>query len=185
MQITEKRLREIICESIATALKAARKATAKNPTEAQKKAGNYRKGHIRLFGLDITLETPKGTYRTGVDKDGKQWKILMRNDYGYFNRTLGKDGDAVDTFLGPNLKSEKVFVIDQYLSGAFDESKVMLGFDSSAEAKRAYLSNYEPGWTGFKYITEVDIETFKNWLMRGSKQRIPFKKYSSIKQSGK
>lgn len=184
MKITEARLRQMITESILSALKDARKQVNTNPTEKQIKAGNYRKGHLRLYGLDLTIENPKNSYRSGVDKGGKKWKIQMKNDYGYFNRTLGKDGDAVDFFLGPNLKSEKVFVVDQYLSGAFDESKVMLGFDGEAEAKRAYLSNYEAGWTGFKYITEVDIDTFKAWLMRGSKQRIPFKKYKMVKESG-
>ena len=32
------------------------------PTEAQKTAGNYQKGHVRIHGLDVTIENPKGSY---------------------------------------------------------------------------------------------------------------------------
>lgn len=56
----------------------------------------------------------------------------------------------------------------------------MLGFDSSQEAKEAYLSNYEKDWQGFGTITEVDIDTFKEWLYDGAKQRKTFAEYADI-----
>lgn len=40
------------------------------PTQAQKKAGNYAKGHANINGLDISVENPAGSVRRGVDKDG-------------------------------------------------------------------------------------------------------------------
>lgn len=183
MLITEQKLYNIITETIASVLSQERKKVDKNPTEKQKEAGNYRKGHVRIFGLPITIENPKGSYRRGVDKTGKKWKCLMHNDYGYFNTTLGKDGDAVDVFLGSNFKSDKVFVVDQYNGREFDESKVMLGFNTIGEAKKAYLSNYERGWKGLKYITGVKVNVFKEWLTRGRRQRIPFRKYKLTKDN--
>lgn len=176
---------KIINEAAATTLSKARKNVDKNPTDGQKEAGNYRKGHVNILGFQITIENPKGSYRKGKDKDGHEWKTLMHNDYGYFVRTLGKDGDAIDVFIGPNLKSQKIFPIDQFVNGEFDETKVMLGFDNKEEAKAAYLSNYEKDWKGFKYITEVDIDTFKKWLYDGYRQRKPFAKYMSLTESKK
>ena len=176
---------KIINEAAVTTLSKARKIVAKNPTDGQKEMGNYRKGHVNILGFQITIENPKGSYRKGKDKDGHEWKTLMHNDYGYFVRTLGKDGDAIDVFIGPNLKSQKIFPIDQFVNGEFDETKVMLGFDNKEEAKAAYLSNYEKDWKGFKYITEVDIDTFKKWLYDGYRQRKPFAKYMSLTESKK
>lgn len=160
----------------------ARRQVNTHPTEAQCKAENYKMGHLLVHGFDISIENPKGSYRRGKDRNGKEWKTLMHHDYGYFRKTVGKDGDAVDVFLGPNLKSTKVFPIDQYINGQFDETKVMMGFNSKEEAKAAYLSNYDKDWKGFKYITEVDIDTFAKWLYDGHRQRKPFAKYAWLKE---
>lgn len=166
-------------------LKGERKKVNTSPTEGQIKAGNYAKGHITIGGFNITIENPKGSYRKGVDDNGKEWKTLMKNDYGYFTKTLGKDGDAIDVFIGSAIKDNdfKIFPIDQYINGKFDETKVMLGFPDKESAKAAYLANYEKDWKGFKYITEIDIETFKKWLYDGNRQRKPFAKYSEIKKN--
>jgi putative uncharacterized protein (fragment) len=153
------------------------------PTEAQKKAGNYKKGHVKIQGFDITIENPKGTIRKGVDDNGKAWSTEMKNHYGYFKNTEGKDGDHIDVFIGDNPNSKRIFVVDQVnpKTKEFDESKVMLGFDTEDEAKKAYLSNYSKDWKGFKDITYVDVDTFRNWLYDGAKQRKPFGEYSNIR----
>ena len=153
------------------------------PTEAQKKAGNYKKGHVKIQGFDITIENPKGAIRKGVDDNGKAWSTEMKNHYGYFKNTEGKDGDHIDVFIGDNPNSKRIFVVDQVnpKTKEFDESKVMLGFDTEDEAKKAYLSNYSKDWKGFKDITYVDIDTFKEWLYDGAKQRKPFGEYSNIR----
>lgn len=134
--------------------------------------------------MRISIEQPKGSYRKGVDEKGNPWKTLMRNHYGYFTKSLGKDGDAVDVFIGPNIENfERVYVVDQKSkNGEFDESKVMLGFDSKDEAKAAYLSNYSSDWKGFMKITSVSLKLFKKWLYRGRKQRIPFYKYVEVQR---
>ena len=100
-----------------------------SPTEGQKEAGNYKKGHLSLHGLDITIENPKGSTRSGTDSDGKKWSVTMAATYGYFKRSKGKDGDQIDVFIGENPDSEKVFVIDQVdqKTKQFDEHKVVMG----------------------------------------------------------
>lgn len=157
-----------------------RKEINTNPTEKQIKAGNYKKGHININGFQITIENPKGSYRKGVDRNGKQWKTLMKNDYGYFNKTVGKDGDAIDVFIGIHKNSQKIFAIDQKINNVFDETKIMLYFNTANEAKKAYLSNYDKTWNGFWHITEIDIVSFKKWLYDGHKQKIPFFKYKEF-----
>src|SRR5882757_11494427 len=89
-------------------------ATDRNPTEGQKRAGNYRKGRLSFHGLEVVVETPQGAYRSGVEPNGKPWKVRLRNSYGYIRGTTGADSSPVDVFLGPHLKSPHVFVINQH-----------------------------------------------------------------------
>ena len=175
-------VRRMLRESISEKLAAARADTNIDPTEGQKKANNYKHGVIRIKGFEIKIENPKGSYRKGKNRNGKEWKTLMHNDYGYFTRTLGKDGDAIDVFIGPNLDSDRIFAIDQKIGGSFDETKVMLCFNGEEQAKNAYLSNYEDDWKGFWKITETDLPTFKKWLYDGYRQRKPFFDYVEIRK---
>ena len=152
-----------------------------NPSDAQKEAGNYKMGHVRVRGFDITIENPIGSRRY-YGKDKKKYNV-MQNHYGYFTNTKGKDGDQVDVFIGPDVERfEKVYVVDQKIDGKFDESKVMFGFSSKKEAKAAYFSNYATNWHGFMHITGVPLTVFKKWLYRGRKQRQPFADYVYIQK---
>ncbi|WP_421221835.1 LPD38 domain-containing protein [Aeromonas enteropelogenes] len=150
-------------------IEAARAEVAPAPTEGQKEAGNYKKGHITLQGLDIALENTKGSTRTGTDQDGRTWQSTLAHDYGYIKRTSGADGDQVDVFIGDQPDSETVFVVDQIdpRSGAFDEHKVMLGFADEAAARAGYLASYENGWQGLGAIKAMTLDTFKRWLNDG------------------
>jgi hypothetical protein len=154
------------------------------PTDAQKEAGNYSMGHVIVQGFPISIENPKGSKRHWKDEKGNEGYNVMKHHYGYFKKTSGngKDGDAVDVFIGPNPeKSVIIYVVDQNnKDGEFDESKVMLGFDSIDDAKKAYMSNYSKDWKGFRNITGVSILTFKRWLYRKHKQRKPFSEYVMI-----
>ena len=165
-------------------LAAAEAETDTNPTEAQKKAENYKQGHVTLWGLPFTIENPKGSVRRGTDANGKQWEQVMNNTYGKIRRTEGVDGDHIDVFFGPNLHSEKVFVVDQRNvdTGEFDEHKVMLGFDSMQEAQDAYLSNYEEGWQGMGPVTETTMDEFKKWIESSHRKTKAFSEYKSVKQ---
>lgn len=138
-----------------------------NPSEAQKEAGNYKKAHVKFQGLDITIENPVGSERSGKDDKGKAWSNTMKHDYGYIKRTLGADGDHVDVFIGKNHDSDKAFVIDQpKADGTLDEHKVMLGFKGRVQALAAYKANYAKGWK-VGPITEMSVSEFKQWLKDG------------------
>lgn len=153
-----------------------------NPTDAQKEAGNYKKGHIKVDGLNITIEQPKGSIRRGTDANGKQWESEMHNTYGYIRGTESVDGDHIDIFLSDNPTEGNVFVVDQVnKDGSFDEHKVMYGFSDMESAKRAYLSNYEEGWQGLGSITEVKKEDFKKWIDSSKRKTKPFAEYTSVK----
>jgi N12 class adenine-specific DNA methylase/tRNA1(Val) A37 N6-methylase TrmN6 len=157
------------------------------PTQAQKEAGNYKKAHVRVHGLDITIENPVGSFRRGVDKDGTPWETEMQHHYGYIKGTVGMDKDHIDVFIGPNHESNKVFIVDQIdpSTGKPDEHKVMLGFDSMEQARAAYQANYADDWTGGKAITETTVQGFKDWLENGNTKK-PFaqqaKKYPPAAQ---
>lgn len=165
-----------------SSIETARQEVEQNPTEAQKEAGNYRKGHITIDGYNITIENPKGSERSGTDKDGNKWSVTMNNDYGYIRGTEGVDGDHVDVFLSDNPESGDVFVIDQVNpDGTFDEHKVMYGFKSALAAKRAYMANYSKDWTGLGNITRVSKEEFKKWVNSSRRKTKPFAEYKNVK----
>jgi PAS domain-containing protein len=156
------------------------------PTEAQKEAGNYKKGHVQVGSFDITIEQPQGSVRKGTDADGKQWESKMNNTYGYIRGAVGVDGDHIDVFLSNDIdgwNGRKVFVVDQYNpDGSFDEHKVMLGFNDQDEAKGDYLANYEQGWENGRRIdiTGVNLEDFEKWIESSKRKTKPFGEYSSV-----
>ena len=156
------------------------------PTEAQKEAGNYKKGHVQVGTFDITIEQPEGSIRRGTDADGKKWESKMHNTYGYFRGTEGVDGDHIDVFLSNDIdgwNGRKVFVVDQYNpDGTFDEHKVMLGFNDMDEAKSDYLANYEKGWENGRRIdiSSTNLEDFEKWIDSSHRKTKPFSEYSSV-----
>ena len=146
-------------------------------------AGNYKKGHVKIDGYDVTIENPKGSVRSGRDANGQEWSITMNNDYGYIRGTKAVDGDHIDIFLSDNPSEGNVFVVDQLNEkGEFDESKVMYGFPSMDEARSSYLANYSPGWENrIGTITEVTKEEFNKWIDSSVKKTKPFSEYKSVK----
>lgn len=168
---------------VVSQIEQARAEVDANPTDAQKEAGNYKKGHVKIDGFDITIENPKGGVRSGTDKNGKKWSITMNNDYGYIRGTEAVDGDHIDVFLSDNPAEGNVFVVDQSNEdGSFDESKVMYGFSSLEEARAAYLSNYEKGWESrIMAITEVSKDEFKKWIDSSHRKTKAFGEYKSVK----
>ena len=155
-----------------------------NPSEAQKEAGNYKKGHVKINGFDVSIEQPAGSVRSGKDASGKEWSQAMNNTYGYIRGTKGVDGDHIDVFLGPDMNSDMVYVVDQVnTDGSFDEHKVMMGFSSLEDARSAYLSNYEEGWQGLGNITGVALDDFKKWIDSSIRKTKPFSDYKMTKEN--
>ncbi|MDD5855262.1 MAG: hypothetical protein PUC90_02850 [Prevotella sp.] len=167
---------------VQAALAAAETEVNTTPTEAQKEAGNYKKGHVKIDGYDVTIENPKGSVRRGTDASGKQWEQEMHNTYGYIRGTEGVDGDHIDVFFSEDPSQGDVFVVDQVnKDGSFDEHKVMYGFPDIESARKAYLSNYEDGWTGLGEITPVSKEEFKKWVESSHRKTKPFAEYKGVK----
>ena len=152
-----------------------------NPTDGQKEAGNYKKGHIKIDGYDITIENPKGSTRSGKDASGKAWSVPMHYDYGYIKGTEGVDGDHIDVYLSDEPTKGNVYVVDQVNQndGSFDEHKVMYGFPSMEAAVEAYKGQYEDGWK-VGTVTEVSREDFKKWVESSHRKTKPFADYKSM-----
>lgn len=173
---------------LSDAISAAEAETDQNPTDGQKEAGNYKKGHVQVGTFDITIENPKDSVRRGKDANGKEWKSKMNNTYGYFRGTEGVDGDHIDVFISNDIDGwdgRKVFVVDQYNpDGSFDEHKVMLGFNDADDAKSDYLANYEKGWENGRRIdvSAVNLEDFEKWIASSKRKTKPFSEYSSVKK---
>lgn len=139
------------------------------PTDAQKEAGNYRKGHVRLNGHEIAIENPAGSKRR------PEWPALQ-NHYGYIKGSMGADKDHVDLFMTDRAHEPDlpVFVVDQVnQDGSFDEHKVVMGAANEAEARRTYLGNYAKGWTGLGAITQMTQDEFKAWVRDAAKTKKP------------
>lgn len=145
------------------------------PTQAQKDAGNYKVGRVRIAGMDISVENPQGSVRRGTDQDGKPWETPMRHHYGYFRGTTATDGDKLDVFVVPGTPEDyrgPVFVVDQIdpKTGKLDEHKVILGARDEAEAEAIYRSNYSADWQGLGAITRLPLPAFKAWAATGNKK---------------
>jgi len=154
------------------------------PTQAQKEAGNYKVGRIRVAGLDISIENPRGSTRSGIDRDGKAWQNTLQHHYGYIRGTVGADKDHVDVFVKPGTPEDfggPVFVVDQVdpSTGKFDEHKALIGFDNEQEARDAYAANYAKGWKGLKSITAMPVEEFKAWVKDPKQTGTPLAKETS------
>lgn len=167
-------------------LKNAIAETETEPTEAQKKAGNYKKGHLTFGGYDFTVETPKGVTRSGKDEQGKPWSVTMHDSYGYILGKIGVDGDHIDMFINDSADLDtfdgNVYVVDQVNpeTGEFDEHKVMYGYPSEEAATEAYLANYSKGWKGLGKVTSVPKATFDKWLESSDRKTKPFREYAMI-----
>ena len=169
-------------------LKSAIAETETEPTEAQKKAGNYKKGHLTFGGYDFTVETPKGVTRSGKDEQGKPWSVTMHDTYGYILGKIGVDGDHIDMFINDAADLDtfdgNVYVVDQVNpeTGEFDEHKVMYGYPSEEAATEAYLANYSNGRKGLGKVTSVPKATFDKWLESSDRKTKPFAEYAMVQK---
>lgn len=144
------------------------------PTEAMKEAGNYKVGRVRVGGLDISIENPAGSERSGNDPNGEPWSVTMSAHYGYIRRTEGSDGEQVDVYVKPGTPEDwsgTAFVVDQIdpKTGRFDEHKVVMAADSLEEAMRIYDAHFsdQSGPTRRAAITPMPMGQFKQWLAEG------------------
>lgn len=147
------------------------------PTDGQKEAGNYKLGHTRVHGLDISIENAKGSTRRGTAPDGQEWSVEMPAHYGYFRRTEGADGDHVDVYIGEDPDSDRAFIVDQFdpKTGKLDEHKTVLGVRSAEEALSIYDAGFSDGSGPARRRnmdpTEMSVDEFKAWLSNGDQTK--------------
>ena len=127
----------------------------------------------KMFGsFDVRIDCPAGATVSGVDKEGNAWESIQSIDYGELPETTGGDGEPIDVFLGPDENSNWVFIVNQTKTEGEevvpDEIKVGLGFWSMEEARDAYLSMFDPGWSGFDpNLVTTTVDAFNTWLNSG------------------
>lgn len=125
-------------------------------------------GHTTFAGMKIAIENKKGSTRSGVGANGRAWSVTMPYDYGYIKKSVGKDGDEVDCFIGPDKAAKFAYVIHQCKEAdrkQYDEDKVMLGFGSADAALRAYRSAFN-GPDLYTGMTVLPMTTFKQKMKK-------------------
>ena len=140
------------------------------PTDRQKEAGNYPKGHIKVHGLEISIENPQHSIRAGSkSRPDKTWQSLSPAHYGYIRRTIGADGDQLDCYVTNNPEdSDQIFIIDQVdpSTKEFDEHKIVIGAKTPEDAKLIYHSGFSDGSSQDRIggITQMSVHDFKSWI---------------------
>jgi hypothetical protein len=130
------------------------------------------KKRVSFQGIPITVEVSKGNSRVLHNDQGEVvYKVKMSHDYGFFNKTKGRDGDEVDVMLGPNQHATEAYVIHMVDKGPDadereDEDKVMLGFSSASDAKDGFLRHYPANFYGG--MSCIPMTEFKHKLATAS-----------------
>jgi hypothetical protein len=146
------------------------KDVERQPSDGQKEAGNYAKGHLWICGFHVAIENPKGSVRSGKDGNGKEWRVRMPCYYGYIKGTEGKDKDHIDVYIGPDPECETVYVVDQVNEkGGFDEHKIMLGFPTREKALECYDAAFSDGKGPERRgaVTGMSLADLRQWLKSG------------------
>lgn len=126
-------------------------------------------------GIPIVIEYRVGDVRKWTDRQGNSGQTIMRTPYGYIAGSRGLDGEPLDCYVGLSTGLPWVYVVDQMSRASdfadLDEQKVMLGFDSMADARDAYLAQYDdPRFLGA--IRQVPMGQFKLDLMAAQGARM-------------
>jgi hypothetical protein len=134
-------------------------------------AGRKLHKRLKFQGLDISVENRAGSIRKGVDPSYGPWSVKMTHDYGYIKGSKGMDGGGVDCFIGPNPTSKMAYVVHIRKTPKFqkfDEDKVLLGFNSKTEAKKAFMAHYDnPKFYGGMDV--IPMAEFKKKVMATAK----------------
>ena len=142
-----------------------------NPTQEQLVANDYKTAKVSIAGMPISIENPIGSVRRGVDENGTAWETTMTAHYGYFDDTMGADGDELDVFIAEDVPHDydgRVFVVNQIdRHGNFDEHKVILGVRSKAMALALYQAHYDENFNGVGSLVEMSLEDLKARIYGG------------------
>lgn len=137
------------------------------PALAVKEKSSLKEGQeLSWMGLDLVIETPAGSVRNGMNRDGKSWTTYITHHYGYFPDSVSmEEGEELDFFLQKDqTPSDHVYVIDCMGADGVgtDEEKVFLGFQSDRAARAAFLEMYDEEKLGIMYC--MTMEDFIGYL---------------------
>jgi len=147
------------------------------PTPKQIEAGNWQKGHVRLKGLEISVENLLGSTRKLAKREGS---IEMRDHYGYIRGFTGADNEKLDVYVkdtdDASIEAAPIFAVEQLTpDGKFDEDKVYMGYDSDKEVRASFLAHQQlkPAMRmGPKIRKFDDVAAFRRWAkMRESQHQ--------------
>jgi inorganic pyrophosphatase len=136
---------------------------------------------ISWNGIPIDIEWPKGSTREYRDEGGEvTFSTLMNCDYGYIRGTDSVDGEEIDCYVGGEVQSPAIFIVDQLVTedseeslakglepGDHDEWKYMLGFADEDEASGMYVKQMTPEHFGGIY--EMPFEEFRAMVKQEQK----------------
>lgn len=156
-------------------------ARVRRPSPEQVEAGNYRKAHVVVGGLRLTIETPLDGIRSGVSRDGKRWSVRMPAHYGYVKGSEGADGEQVDVYVGSEahlVRRYPVWIVDQVDADTrkFDEHKVLLGFPDLETARRTYVAGFSDGRGRERAgaLVRMTFDEFRKWLGSDTKKPLAY-----------
>lgn len=124
-------------------------------------------GFIDFQGLPIDVENAAGSTRTGTRPDGTTWTVPIHYHYGEVRGAEGVDNEAVDVYVGPNADAQVVVVVRQHQpdTGAYDEDKVMVGWDTVEAAVEAYRRQYDhPGFYAEGDYLVMTVPQLRRWV---------------------
>lgn len=134
---------------------------------------------VRINDVNLGIENPKGSTRTGTNPDGTTWTQTFRGvHYGNIEGVRGADNERLDVYVGeqswsPIESRQKVWVVNQYKpNGTFDEHKVMLGFANKEEATTAF-DDHNGGNMPRGEVVEMTMADFKKWAFDGKRKSKP------------
>jgi len=119
-----------------------------------------------IHDIPIVIEFKKGDHKPNKRDPSDTWGFEQLADYGFIpNTTSNEEGEGIDVFLGPDLQSERVFLValmEPDDTATFMEYKVMLGWSTHKEAEQFARNQYWDEMIGLTY--EITINELKEWV---------------------
>ena len=115
-----------------------------------------------FHGIPLVIEYLEGDVKTYDDQD---WGYTMYADYGYIpGTTTNEEGEGLDVYVGPDADSKRVFVsalMRKDDPDAFDEYKILLGFETHKKAQEFCREQYYDQSTDM--IMEMTLQDLMAW----------------------
>lgn len=116
-------------------------------------------GILRIESLKITIENPKGTYKSFVDENDANNTYPLKGvtypvDYGYIEGYVGEDNDVLDIFVGSGSEFGFIRVSRPDIEGGI-ETKVLANLTSDELTQ--ILEAYKPVLLSHTVMSEKEL----------------------------